>query len=233
MRTRSDMETELLARLQVANNSSLYPAARLTTLIQNAYTWATTTWVWTDLVNGKYTSSIANNEYYDYPDSFRSNTIMRLELDNVSYKRKSFEDYLDYKENNIDSDYKMFASYGRYYFIHPTPKTNGTNNITVWGALMADDLTTSSSITIFSDNKEEGNEAIVKKALSVALTRVDKNLAITEEKEAISILSKLYLDEKAATQRDQRIQHPKFAIPDYYANRYKTTYGNFNLEDVL
>jgi len=233
MRTRADMETELLARLQVANNSSMFPSTRLTTLIQNAYQWATTTWVWTDLVNGKFTSSVANNEYYDYPADFRSNTIMRLELDGVSYDRKAFEDYLAYKERNPSDQYKMFASYGRYYFIHPTPSASGTNNITVWGSLMADTLTLSTSTTIFTDNKVEGNEALVKKALAVALTRIDKNLAKVEEQEAISLLTKIYVDEKAATQRDQRIQHPKFGIPDYYAGRYKTVYGNFNLEEII
>lgn len=233
MRTRADMEAELLLRLQVANNSTMFPASRLTTLIQNAYQWATTTWVWTDLVNGKYTSTVANSEYYDYPADFRSNTVMRLEVDNVSYQRKAFEDYLAYKERNPNDDFKMFASYGRYLFIHPKPTTNGTNNITIWGSLMADALTNSNSITIFTDNKVEGNEAIVKKALSVALTRIDKNLAKVEEQEAISVLTKLYVDEKAATQRDQRIQHPKFGIPDYYAGRYKTVYGNFNLEEII
>ena len=233
MRTRADMETELLARLQVANNSTMFPSTRITQLIKDAYIWATTTWVWTDLVNGKYTSTVVNSEYYDYPADFRSNTIMRLTVDNVSYDRKAFEDYLAFKENNPNSDLKIFASYGRYYFIHPTPSSNGSNNITVWGSLKADALTNSSDITIFTDNKEEGNEAVVKKALSVALTRIDRNSSVAEEQGAIQLLTKLSNDERAATQRDQRIQHPKFAIPDYYANRYKTTYGNFNLEDVL
>ena len=131
MRTRADMETELLARLQVANNSTMFPAARLTQLIKDAYIWATTKWIWTDLVNGKHTSTIAGNEYYDYPDDFRSNTIMRLTVDDVSYERKNFEDYLAYKERNPSDQFKMFASYGRYYFIHPTPASSGTNNITI------------------------------------------------------------------------------------------------------
>jgi hypothetical protein len=233
MRTRLDMETELLARLQVANNSTMFPSARLTQLIKDAYIWATTKWIWTDLVNGKHTSTVANNEYYDYPEDFRSNTIMRLTVDNVSYDRKNFEDYLAFKERNPSDQYKMFASYGRYYFIHPTPTANGVNNITVWGALKADSLTNATDITIFTDNKEEGNEALVRKALSVALVRIDKNLSTAEETAANEILQKLNFDELAATQRDQRIQHPKFLVPDFYAGRYKTSYGNFNFEDVL
>jgi len=232
MRTRAEMETELLAQLQVATNSSMFPSTRLTTLIQNAYTWATNLFVWLDLVQAKCTNSIASQEYYDYPSDFRSGTIMRLEIDGISYERKNYEDYLAYKENNPGDTFKMFANYGRFYFIHPTPSANGTNNITIWGAINAPALANGSDVTIFTDNKQDGNEAIVRKALAVALKRIDNNLSQTEEANAIATLTKLSADEQQSTQRDQRIQHPKFVVPDYYAPRTKTTYGNFNLEDL-
>lgn len=233
MRTRADMEAELLAQLQVANNSSMFPSTRITQLIKNAYTWATNLFVWVDLVRAKCTSTIAGQEYYDYPAEFRSGTIMRLEIDGVSYARKNYEDYLAYKERNPGDTFKMFANYGRFFFINPTPSSNGSNNMDIWGAIQADDLTNSTDTTIFSDNKEEGNEAIVRKGLSVALKRIDPKLSQTEETYATATLTKLHFDEAKATQRDQRIQHPKFAVPDFYADRNTTSYGNFNLEGVL
>lgn len=232
MDTRADMEAELLAQLQVASNSSMFPSARITQIIQNAYIWATNLFVWVDLVKAKCTSTIAGNEYYDYPEEFRSGTIMRLEIDGESYKRKSYEDYLDFKENNPNSTYKMFANYGRFYFIHPTPTANGSSNMDIWGAIQADPLTNSTDKTIFSGNKEQGNEAIVRKGLSVALKRIDASLSQTEETYAITTLAKLNADEAKATQRDQRIQHPKFIVPDYYRNRNTTSYANFNMEDL-
>ena len=78
MDTRTEMETELVAQLQVASNSSLFPSTRITSLIQNAYKWATNLFIWTDLVKAKTTSTGTNQEYYDFPEEFRSNTVVRL-----------------------------------------------------------------------------------------------------------------------------------------------------------
>jgi len=55
MTTRADLEAELLTRLQVADNSTLFPSARLTSLIKNAYIWATQFVVWHDLVRARAT----------------------------------------------------------------------------------------------------------------------------------------------------------------------------------
>lgn len=219
MTTRSDMETELQAQLTAASNSTLYPSSRLTQLIQDAYIWATQEFIWRDLVRALKTGSEANSEYYDYPDIFRSDTIVRLEVDGEPYGRKNFEDYLDYKENNPNADLKMFANYGRYYFIHPTPTANGSNNIHIWGAQQAPALSSSTSETIFSNNKEGGNEAVVRKAFSVAIRRLDSSLSEKEEEAARSMLARLNRKEWASTHRDKRIQHPKFMVPDYFTSR--------------
>lgn len=232
MQTRSEMETELLSRLQVAANSTLFPASRLTLLIQNAHIWATQIAYWHDLVRARMTNSFSSYEYYDYPANFRSESIIRLEMDGDEYKRKNWEDYLTFKDNNPSSTKKMFASFGRQFFIHPTPTTNGTNNITAWGSIQADSLSAASSTTIFSNNKEEGNEAIVRKAFSDAMRTAKADLAKSEEQEAITILMKLASDEQNNTKRNQRLQHPMLAVPDYFASGSggATPYGRFNYD---
>lgn len=228
MDTREEMETELVAQLQVASNSSLFPSTRITKLIQNAHKWATNLFIWTDLVKAKMTNTGANQEYYDYPEEFRSNTIVRLTVDDVSYERKNFEDYLAYKEDNSTSDLKMFANYGRYFFINPTPTSAGSNNLCIWGAVQADALSDATSETIFSGNKPEGNEAIVQRALGVALRRVDKKQSTAEIQEAIVTLSKLNADEVKATQRDKRIDHPSMKVPNMFGSDRISGTGRFN-----
>ena len=96
------METELKLQLQASNNSSLYPASRLTSLIQNSYKSATTLFKWLALARAKTTSTTAKGAgddvcYYDYPDEFRTNTIFRVQIDGDEYNRKSFESFLDYR----------------------------------------------------------------------------------------------------------------------------------------
>jgi hypothetical protein len=228
MDTRTEMETELIAQLQVANNSSLFPSTRITTLIQNAHTWATTLFIWLDLVMAKTTNTNASQEYYDYPEEFRSGSIIRLAIDGESYDRKNFEDYLDFKENNTGSDEKIFANYGRFFFVNPTPASLGSGNMDVWGAVQADELSEGTSETIFTGNKPEGNEAIVLKAFSVAMRRIDKTLSDGAMSEAILTLSKLHGDEVKATQRDQRKDHPKFDVPDFFGGISTPTPGRFS-----
>ena len=216
MDTRAEMEAELVSQLQVASNSSLYPAARITSLIQNAYKWATNLFIWTDLVKAKTTDTGASQEYYDYPEEFRSNTILRLDIDEDPYERKNFEDFLDYKENNSTTTKKMFANYGRLFFVNPIPSAIGTDNICAWGAIQADALSASSSETIFTNNNPEGNDAVVQRAFGVALKRIDKKQSLEEIQEPIAILQKLNADEVKATQRDKRLDHPSMNVPNYF-----------------
>ena len=230
MDTRADMETELVAQLQVASNSSLFPSSRITTLIKNAYKWATNLFIWKDLVKAKTTSTVASQEYYDYPAEFRSGTIVRLEVDGDPYKRYNFEDYLDYKENNANTTKKMFANYGRFVFICPTPTASGSANIGAWGAIQADTLDDSTDETIFTDNNPEANEAIVDRAFSVAMKRTDKTASKDAKDEAMLVLGKLNRDEAKATQRDQRLDHPKFNVPNLYGGNRNSGIGQFDYQ---
>jgi hypothetical protein len=229
LETRADLESELVSQLQVASNSSLFPATRITELIRTSYKKATELFIWNDLVKAKCTRSFSGYEYYDYPDEFRSGTIIRLEMDDEPYERKNFEDYLDYKHENPSSTLKMFASFGRQYFIWPVPTTTGTDNITIWGAVVADALDDATDETIFTNNNEDCNLAVVGLALSIALKRVDASVSKKEEDSAIATLSRHNATEQATTQRDKRIQHPRFNVPNYFARRSRThPVGGFN-----
>ena len=216
MRTREELEDELLEQILASDNSTLYPRSRLTSLIKNAYTWATQLVPWHDLVRAKETSTLATQENYDYPEEFKSESIQRLEIDSVKYKRVNFEDYLDFQRRNPNSDKKLFSSFGRQYFINPVPSMAGNNNISVWGSIEADDLDLSTSETIFSRNKSQGNDAVVRKALSVAVKRLDGGLATKEEESATVLLSRLFKLEQDGTQRNHRIDHPMMHVPDYF-----------------
>lgn len=227
MITRANMESELTSQLQASSNSSLFTSTRITSLIKNAYEWATNTFIWLDLVKAKTGSTKNGYEYYDYPDEFRSGSVVRLVIDSVSYERKNFEDYLQYKEDNSNTTKKMFASYGRQFFVNPTPSSDGSSNMDIWGAIQADSLDNSTDTTIFSYNSPEGNEAVVQRAFGVAMKRINPSLSKSEMENAISILAKLNSDQWKATQRDQRLDHPKFDVPNYFGNDRSAGIGKF------
>lgn len=231
MQTYGEMQSELVSRLQVANNSTLFPTSRIQTLIKDAHLWATSLYIWLDLVRAKTTSTRSGHEYYDYPTEFRTDTIVMIEIDGEEYDRKNFEDFRDYRRNNATSKKKIYSNYGRQFFISPIPTVDGSNNMDVWGAIQAPQLTLSTDYTIFSRNNDSGNEAIVKKAQAVAVEPKDPNKAAKLETDAIGLLTLIFQKQQNTLQRDQRIQHPQFDVPDFFAgNGMSVRPGSFSLD---
>lgn len=232
MDTREELEAELKSRLQIAGNSTLFPAARITELIQNAYKWATALIVWPELVRTRATSAKAGHEYYDCPTNFRYGTIVALTIDGAEYIRTNFQAYKRYKSRHPGTTRKMFANYGKQYFVNPTPTVTGVNNLIVAGAIEADGLDLPTSQTIFSTNKETANEAVVKKALSVAKELSDKGASSTALAGATADLMKISDDEWAETALDEMTETPKWDVPDFFApgnsNLGSSNIGRFN-----
>lgn len=231
MNTRSDLESELQSLLLSSGNSGLYGSTRLTELIQNAYTWAKNLHNWQALADAQKTSTEVDRYYYDYPSKFKTGSVFRIEINGLEYNRKNYEDFLDYKKNYPTSSKRIFSNYGRRYFIFPTPTERLEKKLIVWGVTMGDDLTEATSTTIFSYGAVEGNEAVVRKAYSVALRRIDPTQSREEETIARAMLGELWNQEQESVQRDQRIQHPKFNVPDFFAGGGSATpQGRFNYD---
>lgn len=239
MNTRSELVTELQAQLLASSNASIYPESRLITLIQNAYQWAAGLHNWQALNDAKKTTVEANQYYYDYPDVFKDNSIYRIEINDSDgdnsddeYDRKAFEDFLDYRNNYPSSTKRIFANHGKRYFIAPTPTARIENGLVVWGnkLLEKDALDEEDDTTIFSYSAIEGNEAIVRKAFSTAIKRIDRQQGQEEETVARGMLAELWNHEIAHSQRDQRIQHPKFDVPDFFGAAGGSPIGRFNYD---
>lgn len=220
MQTFKEMQDELIWRIKAAKNSTLYPTSRIKSLLTDSYQWATTMFIWDGLVRAKDTDSEIF-EYYDYPTDFRDNSIIRLIYNDEEYERKNFEDYLDYKKQNPTSTKKIFANFGRQFFIFPTPAVAGNDLITVWGAIQAPTLINDADLTIFSTSNSVGNEAIVQKAFSVSCLRSNPNLSSKEETSALGKLNVLFTKQQKEKQRDQRLDHPSLSVSDMFgsANR--------------
>lgn len=238
METRSEMETELQRQLQAANNSSLFPASRLTELIQNSYKTATTLFKWVNLARAKTTSTTnkgsEDDSYYDYPEEFRTNTVFRVQIDGKEYNRKGFESYLDYKNRYPSSSLqkRIFANYQRFIFIAPDTSV-GTNNMDIWGIIQAPALSSASSETIFSGNSEEGNMAVISLALSTALTRIDSDMSEKLRNSALITLAKINNDEWAEYVRDQQIDTPLLEVPDFFGKpNLNNNIGQFSYDPL-
>lgn len=236
MQTRNDMEYELVTRLMASNNSTLYSAGRITQLIQDAYIWASILHFWPSLQSAKQTSTQANQEYYDYPQSFLTDSIARIYVDGKLYSPKAFYDFRDYVDQATDTALppdptnRCFANFGRQFFLYPIPTITGSNNLIVWGNTQAPQLANGTDQTIFSVWDDAGNEAIVQKAFAVAMVRLAPQEAQASLTNAIQLLDVMWQKVVAQLQKSQRLNHPFFDVPDLFAQSTNiATNGNFDV----
>lgn len=240
MQTRQDIEQELSARLMIANNSTMVSATRITTLVKDASLWAGTLFFWPALYRSRIFSSKPNTQslaydYYDYPTDMLTNSISRLYIGGHKYEKKAFQDFLDYvdeaTENAIapDPTKRIFAEFARQFFVYPTVSTQGSSDGLVWGNIQPLELSTPTSTTIFSLWDDSGNEAILKKAISVEMERLDPAFANQQKVEAIQLLTLIWKKIVTENQKAQRLDHPYFKTRDMFAtgSTWASSVGNF------
>jgi len=191
--TFSDLQTELRNRLTAQAGHTFYSDTMIASWINQSHKWAAGLHKWPMLKKAKTTTTTANQEYYDYPSTFKTGSISKLQVNGDEYSKRSLAAYRKFKEDYPDdTSTKIFTNYNRYYFVHPTP-TQDSLNIDVWGLDMPATMTQNTDPSIFGDSEPEGDEAIVKKALSIALAKgKQKKEAQAEEQEAIGLLGNVW-----------------------------------------
>lgn len=245
MITRADIETELLARLMVANNSTLVSSTRATTLVKDASLWAGMLFFWPSLYRSRTFSSKPNTQslaydYYDYPTDMLDGTISRLYINGEKYEKKAFQDFLDYVDNALqnsmppDPTKRYFAEFARQFFVYPTVSVAGSSDGIIWGNIQPAALTNPTDRTIFSLWDDSGNEAILKKALSVEMERLDSGFAMEQKQEAVQLLTLIWKKVVTENQKNQRLNHPFFQVFDMFGQASGlSTIGNFNNVDTV
>jgi hypothetical protein len=178
-------------------------------------------------------------DYYDYPVDYLTGSIQRLYIAGKKYDKKAFQDFLDYVDQATqgslppDPAKRYFAEYARQFFVYPTVSTAGSSDGLVWGNIQPLQLGSPSDQTIFSLWNDSGNEAILKKALSVAMERLDSGFANEQKQEAVQLLTLIWKKVVQEAQRSQRLEHPYFQVPDLFGlGSGLSTIGNFNGIDV-
>src|SRR3990167_3094885 len=184
----ADIRAAVQDDLTVGEESTLFSPSLIDRAINRAYRKVAALFPWPELQDAKKTSTQIDQEYYDYPTNWRSNSIWKLTiLDSNSNDDRygetpdgsplSFDDYLAWKEDNPDSTDKKWANQWRRFFVWPVPTTNGSNNISVWGIMVTEELVDDADTTIFSYSAGEGNEAIVLEAVAILKSKGEQEKA--------------------------------------------------------
>lgn len=237
-----DLFSELITAVQddltVDSSSTLYDINVIKRALNRAYIKASGLFKWPETEDAKITSSVANQEYYDYPQKWRSDSIARLEMDNNQYGEDpdgsplTWGDYLIWRRdsNNANSTDKKWANQRRRYFIYPVPTADGTNNICVWGQIVPTALVNNGDITIWSYSMPEGNEAVVLEAGAILKSKGEDDKAgefrSLEAKQLLIVAWGKIQKEQAKYEKNL----PLFDVPDYYgdnAEAIKSRIGRF------
>lgn len=245
-----DLLSDLVAAVQndltVGGESTLFDPATAKLAVQRAYRKIAASHKWPQRKDAKKTSTIAGQEYYDYPSNWTPDSVWKVVVDGIDYGDPlQFKDYLSEQENNYPSGLtNLWANQQNRFFIttnRAAPSANGDNNIFVWGYKIADAVVNDGDTTIFSYNMQEVNEAIVLEATAILkqkgeILQVMRRLYMTGSEllsfQATAIVERAWqtiLQEQSKNEKTI----PMMEVPDFFPqgrnrNQLKWNIGNFN-----
>ncbi len=95
------------------------------------------------------------NEYYNYPENWKQDSIYKLKYNGDDYEKIRFRDYLKYQEDydNTATD-KVFSDFRNQFFINPAPTSVIVSGIEIWGQEYSADLSADANTTPFTIERE-------------------------------------------------------------------------------
>ena|SRR3990167_1573873 len=208
MRTFANIKSEILVRLGVSTTISYYTDAILNNWIVESNRWATgyKKWPFTEgRVSTTFASGVTDEDgllRFEYPEGWRADSVRLLTIGGSQLNKKNYYGFRKFLEDNSGSDEKIYSDFGRQIFINPNIDLSGT--VTAWGQYTPF-LDDSITLTVFSDNEEEGNEAMVYKVMEYAYERDSKlQESITALNKAKDLLETLW----------QKIQNEQFGYQE-------------------
>ena len=187
-----DIKNDVLVQLNASTTIAFYTDDILNDWTDKAHKWSAgfKKWPYTE---GRISTTWTGSEESAYPEGWRADSIRVLQLGGKRLQKLNFEDYQIFREEQPDSDDRVFTDFGKVYFINPQVDSSGTT--TAWGQFVPAGLdgTDPTVLTVFSGNDESGNEAIVQEVLSYAKTREKKiQEAILHHQRAMQILEEMW-----------------------------------------
>jgi len=224
MDTLAQLRAAIQDDLTIGDESTLYSPNLIDRAINRAYRKVGGLFPWPELQDALKTSTQINQEYYDYPVTWRSNSVWKLTIDDVRYGEEpdgsplSFDDYLNWKEDYPDSTDKKWANQWRRFFVWPVPTAAGTNNIHVWGVKVVETLSDDPDTTVFSYSTPEANESVQLEALAILKSKTDDDKSAqfksTEAKQILVVSWNKIAKEMAKYEKIA----PMLDVPNFFGN---------------
>lgn len=178
-------QQQILDDLSAESTDAFYTTATIKRAINRAMRFVAGYRPWSQTEMAYYRDAEAGNEYYNYPETFKPDSLSKLTYKGVEYTKVNFRDFLRYQENEISGTDKMFSDFRRQYFIYPTPTENETQAIVIWGQEIPAEMVNNSDTDPFYGDPEM-QEIVIKYALGLLYkkgrgTMYDKGAALQAE----------------------------------------------------
>lgn len=204
------IQQDVRDRLTILSTSTLITTANIKTWLNQSKDWALIYKKWAFLQK-KETDLVDATEEYPYPSGMRTTSIYLIRVNSERYIKINHEDYLKYLEDHSTGDDRVWAEFDRTIYINGNACTVG-ETIEMYGQEKTSDLSDDDDTTPFADGEPSGDEAIIKRAVSIGLKKIGgaDQRALIEEKEAKDILDTIWTRIKENSPRTVRKGRPLF-----------------------
>lgn len=229
--TNVDLKTAIRDDLSIATGDSFFSDAYIQRIANRAVKWLAGLHNWQQTQESRKRDSEANQEYYNYPENYKTDSIFKLSFNGDRYDRKSFEEYEKYKEDfTSGATDKIYTDFKRQMFLNPAPTT--VAEITIWGHVIPDDMSADADTHPFA-KEGELEELIIQYAEGLAKQKgrgTLYNAGVADCQAAESKANKLWeaqKKEQAKYQTKDAEQFDFFEILPRNGNQRRTQRGNF------
>lgn len=165
------------------------------------------------------------NGYVSYSSDLQPSSIYYLAINGKEYKKKIFNGYKRYFENNPTAQDKFWAEFKRLIFFNTNIAQVG-QTIDIYGKRNFQELSADADLMPFSPDTDaqqfSGNDGVVILAYSLALSsekKMNATQGAVEEKRAYGIFGVLKNQLEEGRAIEQPKDTPMFNVPDYYRGR--------------
>lgn len=202
-----NMRTTLREMLLAEGSSSIWEDATLNRFINLSQLWVAKNKPWRILFKAKYTTTTSSN-YYDLPSDYLYGSAFFVKVDDEDY---NWVDEVTFRDEDFDTD-NTYTIHGSWFFVYPTPSETGLQ-IDMWYIKRPTTLSNDSDESVL---QEELHEAILQRALYLALKR-DKNTnaALEAKNDANEIIRDVFQMDKKSFRGARTVGNALDNFPNY------------------
>src|SRR3990167_7557232 len=199
MKESGEIKNDVLVQLQASTTIGFYTDDILNDWIDKGHKYCAgfKKWPFTEgRVSTTYASLVTDEDGMlrgEYHEGWKPDSIRLLRIGGKRFDKKDFEKFYEYFEDNSSSTEKFFTDKGLSYYVNAN--AGGSGSVVAWGQFTPATIDGSipTSTTVFSNNAEEGNEAIVEMVMSYAKQREKKTKeSLAHKSEAVRLLNELW-----------------------------------------